>query len=149
LIDETLANFKTERHVKFEKDGNVGTIHTDKFLLHHIVTNLLSNALKYSQEETEVLIKISNYEKEWIIRTIQDFGKGIPEKELNKIFEPFYRASNDENVSGKGLGMDIIKHYTDLLRGKLHIYSKIGLGATLSVYFPISTNKQKASVHEA
>ena len=94
MIDKTLTNFKTERHVKFEKDGNVGTIHTDKFLLHHIVTNLLSNSLKYSQEETEVLIKISNYEKESVILTIQYNGKGIPEKVLNKIFKPFYRTSN-------------------------------------------------------
>jgi PAS domain S-box-containing protein len=149
LIDETLTNFNTKRHVRFEKDDNVGTIHTDKFLLHHIVTNLLSNALKYSSEGTEVLLRIDNSDREWINLTIQDHGKGIPEKELNKIFEPFYRASNIDNVSGTGLGMAIIKHCTDLLNGKLHIDSEIGIGTTVSINIPVSAKKPKANVHEA
>ena len=149
LIDETLTNFNTKRHVRFEKDDNVGTIHTDKFLLHHIVTNLLSNALKYSFKETEVLLKIDKSDKEWINLTIQDHGKGIPEKELNKIFEPFYRASNIDNVSGTGLGMAIIKHCTDLLSGTLHIDSEIGIGTTVSINIPVSAKKPKANVHEA
>lgn len=149
LIDETLTNFNTKRHVRFEKNDNVGTIHTDKFLLHHIVTNLLSNALKYSSEGTEVLLRIDNSDREWINLTIQDHGKGIPEKELNKIFEPFYRASNIDNVSGTGLGMAIIKHCTDLLNGKLHIDSEIGVGTTVSINIPVSAKKPKANVHEA
>ncbi len=148
LIDETLTNFSTQRHIKLVKDENVGTVHTDKFLLHHIVTNLLSNALKYSSEETEVLVKM-NHTEYWINLTIQDHGKGIPEKELTRIFEPFYRASNIDNVAGTGLGMAIIKHCTDLLKGKLHINSEIGIGTTVSVNIPVSEKKQKENVNEA
>ena len=149
LVDETLTNFNMERHVRFEKAEDVGTVYTDKFLLHHIVTNLLSNALKYSPEETEVSIKINNPKQEWINITIQDHGKGIPEKELNKIFEPFYRASNIDNVAGTGLGMAIIKHCTDLLKGRLYIESEIGIGTTVSVNIPVSVKKQKENINEA
>jgi len=139
-IDETLTQFDRHREVKLIIDNDIGTVHTDKFLLRHIVTNLLSNALKYSGKQSQVIIKFNETENHQVSIAIEDNGKGIPDKEMKKIFDPFYRASNIENVSGTGLGMAIVKHCTDLLKGNLDIQSELEKGTTVSVNFPVSQN---------
>jgi signal transduction histidine kinase len=67
---------------------------------------------------------------------IKDWGKGIPQKDLEHIFEPFVRSDNTENSSGTGLGLAIVKHCLDLLKGKIDISSKIGKGTKVAVEVP-------------
>jgi len=143
IIDETLSGFNPNRTVNIKNTESIGTIHTDKFLIRHVITNLVSNALKYSGDTREVVVRQELQGSDQMNISVEDQGKGIPENEINNIFEPFYRASNIENVSGTGLGMAIVKHCADLLGGKLTVESEINKGTTVNFSFPFQLNSKK------
>jgi signal transduction histidine kinase/DNA-binding response OmpR family regulator len=109
---------------------------TDKNLLQQIVSNLLSNALKYSVNKPAPHL-IVRFKKKEVVIEIKDFGMGIPAKEQALIFDPFYRASNVTGISGTGLGTSIVKEYLDLLGGSIEIKSKLKKGTS----FLITLNK--------
>jgi PAS domain S-box-containing protein len=138
VIDETLSNFNTGRKVLIQSNVQIKTFQTDKFLLRHSLTNLINNALKYSNSDSEVLLKLNQLNKAWLTITIIDKGMGIPKKELEYIFEPFYRSTNVENISGTGLGMAIVKHSIDLLKGKITINSQVGKGTEVHIKLPLA-----------
>ena len=101
----------------------------------HIIINLLSNALKYSEEGKEVIMEIQQVNEAVLIK-IKDRGIGIPEKEQKSLFERFFRAENVTNINGTGLGLHIVKHYTELMGGTVSFLSKKGKGSTFTVKLP-------------
>jgi signal transduction histidine kinase len=66
---------------------------------------------------------------------VEDHGIGIPEADQKHLFERFYRASNAGNVQGTGLGLHIMKHYVEMLKGSVKIESKLGKGTTVEISF--------------
>jgi signal transduction histidine kinase len=114
-----------------------GNILIDTKILRHVILNLLSNAIKYSPLNSEIKF-ITNKDKDNdnIILYIEDKGIGIPENDINMIFEPFHRANNVKNIEGTGLGMSIVKRSLDLCKGKISISSKVNEGTNITLTIP-------------
>lgn len=107
----------------------------DKVIFRNILVNLLSNAIKFSPENAT--IRISGFCREDCCQIhISDQGIGIPESDLEHLFELFFRAGNAENVKGTGLGLHIVKRYVQLLGGEIFVESVLGKGTTFVVQIP-------------
>jgi len=111
---------------------------TDKRMLRNIFYNLLSNALKYSEEDSPVDCRLKLEDGRLEIE-IQDYGIGIPEEEQQHLFTRFFRAHNVENIQGTGLGLNIVKGYAELMGGQIELKSKLGEGTTVRVMLPART----------
>ena len=98
----------------------------------HITINLLSNALKYSEKEIEIVIKEEN---EQVVLMVKDQGIGISEKDQKKLFDPFHRGENVGNISGTGLGLSVLEKAVALHGAKIEVESKPNEGSTFKVTF--------------
>lgn len=108
----------------------------DEKLLRHILTNLLSNALKYSPVGTIVHFNLI-CDQQVAIFCIKDNGIGIPTSDQAQLFQSFYRASNVGTTSGTGLGLTIVKQSVDLHGGEITFTSEVGVGTTFIVTIPL------------
>ncbi|QYX29814.1 7TM-DISM domain-containing protein [Sphaerospermopsis torques-reginae] len=115
-------------------DGSL-IVQFDQKLLQQILTNLLTNAIKYSPENNLVKFTLTR-ENEQLVFTITDHGIGILEADKVKLFAPFFRGSNVGNISGTGLGLSIVKKCLDLHQGKISVDSRQGEGTTFTVSIP-------------
>ncbi len=111
-------------------------IQADERLLRHIFTNLLTNAVKYSEAGRVVRFEIGCDEAE-IVCAIRDQGIGIPEADREWLFNAFHRGHNVADRSGTGLGLVIVKRCVDLQGGKIEVESKLGEGTAVTVRLPI------------
>lgn len=109
----------------------------DPALLYSVWENLLTNAIKYNHENGMIDIELTETDVE-IIVVIKDSGVGLSQKEIERIFDRFYRAdaSRARAVEGTGLGLSIVKSIIDLHHGKIDIKSKEGKGTTFTVVLP-------------
>ena len=108
----------------------------DEKILRHILTNLLTNAIKYSPNDSTINLFLL-CENEQIIFQVQDQGIGIPSPDLQQLFEPFFRASNTGTIPGTGMGLSILKKCVDLHKGKITVSSEVGVGTTFTVKLPL------------
>jgi signal transduction histidine kinase len=108
----------------------------DANLLRHILTNLISNALKYSPLGQEIRVEVSQLNS-MLSFGIHDRGIGIPEAEQSRLFQTFSRCSNVGKIQGTGLGLAIVKRCVDLYNGHIQINSTLGQGTTVTVLLPI------------
>ena len=135
----------------------------DQQLLNEIISNLIVNAIKYSPMGGKVSLELdffqesegekvsvlnvlretlftnghlTNVEYSWITFRVRDEGIGIPETELGKIFEMFYRCNNTGKIKGNGLGLTIVKKAVELQGGAIACESKVGIGTTFTVALP-------------
>lgn len=108
----------------------------DPDLVHHILSNLLSNACKYSPINSLVTLR-ATYDGSAIHFAIIDQGIGIPSTDQTHLFESFYRASNVHTVSGTGLGLNIVQKYVQIHGGTIDFVSKLNSGSTFTVSLPI------------
>ena len=122
-----------EREVTFEYAGNAGLVVFDKKLMGHIVINLVSNALKFS--DSSVDLKLEFKENETVVR-VKDRGIGIEAAEIPRLFESFYRATNSSDIQGTGLGLTIVKQFVDLHEGSIDVRSILGEGTEIRVTIP-------------
>jgi PAS domain S-box-containing protein len=139
LLKEVQQCDRSQHAIAFSSEYQSIEANFDPKLLRHILTNLLSNSLKYSPVGSTVIFSVT-YPKNQVIFQIQDFGIGIPATEIEHIFEPFHRASNVGNVSGMGLGMSIVKKALDLHSGQITVESFVKVGTTCTVALPFSGN---------
>ena len=112
------------RVIEFEINGNQKGVFLDPVLMEHVLSALISNAFKYSDNRPNPILIINFLESEFQIR-VKDFGIGIPKEEIQYIDEPFFRASNAIDISGTGLGTAIVKDYLDASGGELIIDSEL------------------------
>ncbi|MDJ0697132.1 ATP-binding protein [Mastigocoleus sp. MO_188.B34] len=143
-IHKIIFSIKDEREyserLTFDSDSSLPTITSnlpclDRKLLRHILTNLLTNAIKYSPQGGIIRFDLFYLEKEVIFR-IQDEGIGIPEADQDNLFTSFHRARNVGNIPGTGLGLSIVKQYVDLHGGEINVVSKEDVGSTFIVSIP-------------
>ena len=109
-------------------------IFADPEQIDHVIQNLLENAIKYSPEGSTITVKSGPAKGSF---QVDDTGVGIPESELSKIFERFYRVDRTKAKGSSGLGLSIVKNVIDLHGGKIEVKSKVGSGSSFIVYLPI------------
>ena len=107
-------------------------------LLKIAIKNILKNAIQFSYENKEVIVKIFK-ENDLLNISIEDFGIGIPTNEQEKIYEKFYRTdkSRNKNSGGTGLGMSIMKKIVDIHKGKISLISQENIGTKITLSFSI------------
>lgn len=113
-------------------------IYADKERLRLLLKNLIENAIKYSKNSSEP-VSVKVIEKNNNVEIfIQDKGEGIPDKELEFIFEPFYRVdkSRTKDSGGFGLGLHLCKNIVEAHKGKISVQSKVGEGTTFNIILP-------------
>ena len=108
-------------------------INIDKNFLRRVLINLIQNAFKYSNKDTEVKLTINMIENRLYFE-IQDFGYGIEGEELENIFNKFHRAKRNRNISGSGLGLYIVKGLVESMGGEITVESKVDVGTTMKFY---------------
>lgn len=131
----TLSLEEKEIDLIFTTSGEVIDVLCNENLLHHILDNLIFNAIKYSPSQSTINFNLS-FTKEFFIFDIKDEGVGIPLKEQPYIFQPFHRASNIGSIPGTGLGLAIVKKCVDMLNGEVMLESEVGFGSTFTVKIP-------------
>ncbi|MEH7083122.1 HAMP domain-containing sensor histidine kinase [Neobacillus drentensis] len=113
------------------------TVKGDPALLYSVWENLLTNAIKYNRENGTIDIELTETDVEVVV-VIKDSGVGLSQKEIERIFDRFYRAdaSRARSVEGTGLGLSIVKSIVDLHHGKIDLESIEGKGTTFTVLLP-------------
>lgn len=140
LVAEIKIGSAANQEINYTVQGKSTKAYFDENLLRHILTNLLTNAIKYSPLDTAVDFDLI-FQDTNIIFKIKDTGIGIPLKEQSQLFESFRRASNVGKIPGTGLGLAIVKQSVDLHGGKIAVDSKDGVGTTFSVVLPLKEDK--------
>jgi len=125
-----------QKVINFISDCECISVSVDPKLLHHILTNLISNALKYSVGKTPVTLELMCREDN-VVFMIKDQGIGIPSVDQQQIFEPFYRGSNIDSIPGTGLGLSIVKTLADLHGCEISLSSEVGVGTTFTLKVPL------------
>jgi PAS domain S-box-containing protein len=109
----------------------------DETLLHNMLNNLLINAVKYSPDGALITLALVREETQLLL-SVTDQGIGIPETELPRLFDAFFRASNSGQAHGTGLGLAIVKRAVDLHGGSVTVTSKLGAGSCFSIRLPLN-----------
>jgi PAS domain S-box-containing protein len=112
-------------------------VELDEKLLRSILTNILSNSIRYSRDQSPINLRLSKRNSH-VVFQISDRGIGIPREDLSHLFEPFHRGKNVSNIPGTGLGLNIVKRFVDLHHGKIKVDSKLNIGTTFTVTLPLS-----------
>jgi PAS domain S-box-containing protein len=115
---------------------NMQTIYVDEKCVRHILTNLLSNAIKYSPQGGVISLQIG-VQADSLIFKVQDEGIGIPVEDQKRLFEPFHRARNTEDIAGTGLGLAIVKAVVDKCSGSIAVDSQVNKGTVFTVRLPL------------
>jgi PAS domain S-box-containing protein len=136
IADEIKSIAKAGQRIGFTGLLDNDQIFIDKRILKNIMFNLISNAIKYSNENTNIDIKLSRDANSLTIE-IKDQGIGIPLEDQAHIFERFYRANNSGNMQGTGLGLNIVKKYVEILKGDIQFKSVPEKGTKFTLKFPI------------
>lgn len=141
LCRELLSDFQSPGNTKqplcYTHTGERHPVQVDQKLMRQIISNLLSNAIKYSPVDKPVYLNLQ-YTAEAIIVEVRDEGIGIPEADLEHLFEPFHRATNVGAISGTGLGLVIAKEAVELHGGTITVESQVQQGTTCTVRIPFS-----------
>jgi signal transduction histidine kinase len=138
IVDEFAYIYIDSHNVTFK--GDVGhDLVVDPKLYRQIVSNLISNAIKYSPSGSEVMVTLTKTSDE-IMLEVQDEGIGIPEAELARLFEPFQRANNVQDIQGTGLGLTIVKQAVSLHHGNMIVESVENQGSIFRVSIPAQSN---------
>jgi two-component system sensor kinase FixL len=137
ITEELQMVAKQNQSILYQHTGTGSIVNLDQNLLKNCVINLITNAIKYSGEDTfiEFLTEIDN--KHCII-TIKDNGIGIPDADQKHLFEAFFRAHNTGNIQGTGLGLNIVARYASLMNGQIKFKSNINQGTIFTITFPIA-----------
>jgi signal transduction histidine kinase len=129
---------KTNQHLSVNHRGLSKAV-SDKRLIKNILINLITNAIKFSDEGSTVHVNVS-VTQDAIIFEVIDEGIGIPQDEFEHLFSSFYRARNAVNIQGTGLGLHIVKRYLELLQGNIDVETEVGKGSKFTIQIPHVTD---------
>ena len=136
-LEEIRLGLQTARSITFEYHGQSSEAYIDPKLLHIILTNLIFNAVKYSDKEYPVNLEVFRLQDQAIFE-IRDRGIGIPIADQPHLFKTFHRARNVGAIRGTGLGLAIVKHCVNYHQGQITFVSTEGEGTTFVVKLPMS-----------
>ena len=124
--------------------------HGDEQKIHQVLTNLLGNAIKFT-EQGQVSLKVEESEDSWVHFQVMDTGVGIDEDELESLFDPFYQVdeSNTRRYGGTGLGLAISKKFAEGMGGEITVRSTPGEGSCFQFKIPLRIERQKETKDES
>ena len=134
LLQETQPN---QRQLEFIGRFKSLVAEIDQTLLRSILSNILSNSIRYSPVGSSVQLSLCQ-RKHHAIFQIKDQGLGISPEDYPYLFEPFHRGKNVSNIPGTGLGLSIVKQFVALQQGDIKVESRLGVGTTFKVKLPLS-----------
>ena len=134
IAEEMQLICKKNQHIVYQHTGEDSGFLIDPNLLKNSIINLISNAIKYSGEDTFIEFN-TQVGRNQLLVTVKDNGIGIPQEEQVNLFEPFFRANNTGNIPGTGLGLNIVKRYVELMGGRLEYWSEVNQGAIFKLFF--------------
>jgi chemotaxis family two-component system sensor kinase Cph1 len=136
IVEETKLAYEDDKcEVTF---GKLLPVWGEKSAVYQIFTNVFSNAIKYSQQLDKPKIYVSSsIVDNYVCYEVRDNGIGIPQEDLNHIFEMFGRAMNTDNYKGSGIGLSLVKRIIERLEGEIQVNSIVGAGTTVIMKFPI------------
>ena len=146
LLHEVAFNFEAhavEKQIAIEVElaPEPLVISADRQLIKRSITNLVSNAIKYTANEGKVVVSVRQEDDEANIR-VADTGIGIPPKEIDRIFDSYHRVDEHRaTAQGLGLGLSIVKRYIELHEGEIFVTSIVGEGSQFNVYLPMPASK--------
>lgn len=140
LSQTVMGNFESqlrEKHLDGQVTGDASTVSIDEGRIQQVITNLVSNAIKYSNDGGIVRIVIEDTKDSGIIH-VEDSGIGIPQEDLKRIFERFYRTDKSRNrkTGGAGIGLAIVKTIVQAHKGKISVESEEGKGSQFTIVLP-------------
>ncbi|ASM51425.1 two-component system, OmpR family, osmolarity sensor histidine kinase EnvZ [Pseudoalteromonas espejiana DSM 9414] len=137
LVAEVVnCELQHQRVITFKENPSVGRIPLSSVAIKRVVTNMIENALRYSDGDIEVL-SYFNSNKKYVVIAVNDNGPGIPESELESVFEPFKQGDAARGSEGSGLGLAIIKRIIDMHDGKVKLENRPEGGLSAQIYLPI------------
>lgn len=140
LSQAVMGNFEIqlrEKHLDGLVTGDASIVSIDRGRMQQVLTNLVSNAIKYSNDSGIVRVVIEDTKESGMIH-VEDSGIGIPQEDLKRIFERFYRTDKSRNrkTGGAGIGLTIAKAIVQAHKGKLIVESEEGKGSRFTVVLP-------------
>lgn len=142
LTEEVFEQFETKAdkkdvRLRIDSKSRKVLVHADRQRIGQVMTNLISNAIKHSHDEGEVVVSFESGKKN-VTTIVTDYGEGIPEEHQSRIFERFYRVdkSRSREKGGTGLGLAIVKHILEGHHSKAEVESKAGKGSSFSFKLP-------------
>lgn len=144
LVTEVVEEMQltTEKHTLIKELSKTKKVFGDKERIGQVLTNLISNAIKYSPHTDKIIIKTES-DKNSVSLSVQDFGVGIPKEKKDKVFEQFFRVSgpNHSTVPGLGLGLYISSEIIKRQGGRIWVESSEGKGSTFCIALPLKKKK--------
>ncbi len=139
-ICEEQANLSSGHMILVQNEIIQGDVCLDKKFMTIIITNLLSNALKFTPVQGgQVIIKLSEKQQNdqlFIEIAVQDNGRGIPPSDMTHIFQKFFRASNATGIAGSGVGLSLVRDLVHLHKGEIFVESQLNQGTVFKTIFP-------------
>lgn len=144
LVKDIVSDFSALKTCSLSIVGNADIeVFLDKERIAQVIINLLKNAYKYSPDEKKIIVTLKKKKRE-VYFEVRDFGIGIPENEIDKIFELYYRpADSEENFDGYGVGLYISNEIVKTHGGRMWVKSKVGKGSRFSFSLPFVPHKKK------
>ena len=142
IVESSITKFqihakKKQQTMVYNKTDNDYKIVGDANRIEQVIKNIISNAVKYSNEGDDITINVFE-ESQYVVVMIEDTGMGIPNEDLNRIFDRFYRVDKARSraMGGTGLGLAIAKEIMDCHGGHINVTSEVGVGTCFYLYFP-------------
>jgi PAS domain S-box-containing protein len=136
FVEEMQLSADGQHTINFSCQGTACSISLDEKLLRSILSNLISNAIKYSPNSGVIDLTL-DFQFNAVLIRVQDQGIGIPSEDQKQLFEPFHRGKNVRTIPGTGLGLVVVKKCVDLHQGSISINSEVGVGTTCLVTLPL------------
>lgn len=134
------------RSIRIRLADDLPMVPLDLVLMTQVLVNLLDNSLKYSPPEGNIEIS-SRLEQCWLLLEIADQGPGVPEQDLKRVFDKFYRIPVPEGVGGTGLGLSICKGIVEAHNGTIKAINRAGGGLLIVIRLPLSQEHQGRTVN--
>ncbi|MFO0053599.1 MAG: ATP-binding protein [Dolichospermum sp.] len=137
LVEDIQVFNPVTHKIIFINESGIFRGYLDEKLLYSMLTNLLLNAIKYSDIGSQISLILKS-EPNFIIFQVIDKGIGISLIEQEKIYEPFYRCQNVDNIVGSGLGLSVVKKCVECHQGEINLESQVGIGTIFTIKIPHS-----------
>ena len=143
IIEQVLTQYEQvfadkELTLDYRPDSKI-IVQGDEECMRQILDNLVSNAIRYTQAGGKITIRLNTHSAYGVL-SVSDTGIGIPQKDIERVFERFYRVDKDRSreLGGTGLGLSIVKHMASSMQGSVTVESEVSKGSTFSVFLPLA-----------